>query len=268
MDSEDSSKSISKGGGTSISEEFVHGPLHSDSEHESITGNDIEVATRVHPELETVDDTFVSVFTAATGSSWLTPGLSVVIPVVGVDQLHGRVSNRVGTSVGVVDGHLESALALFSSQVESLLVGRSSSVLNDDVSVHVNHGGESLLTFLASVESVPTVIHVGVQTVIVTSVVSNVNWLRGTVHSVTIKTVEDQNSDSFVLANPGVPGLLEIASRHNFGGNRLKVVGNNFEILRNTESESISNDLGVSETSNGVVKSSTGENTTISRVGP
>jgi hypothetical protein len=98
---------------------------------------------------------------------------------------------------------------------EVLFLRRSSSVLDFiELSVLVNHCWEPLLSLLASVEAVPTVVHKGIQPVVeagavarAKSVTLDVDWLSGAVHSVGIKTIEDEYS-KFVVTQVSVPLVL------------------------------------------------------------
>jgi hypothetical protein len=67
---------------------------------------------------------------------------------------------------------------------------------------------------LASVEAIPALVHEGVQPVVkagsivsAKSVTLDVDWLSGAVHSVGIKTIEDEYS-KFVVTQVSVPLVL------------------------------------------------------------
>jgi len=177
FDSKNSSKSVGEADNTTIGEELVHGEFQSDAEHEGVAGHDVDFASGFHPELKTVDHTFISKLTTATSTGHWSPGLKIIIPVGSHDHLSVLIIDLVGTSVGVVNSHQESSQASLSVQLEFLLLRRRARVLDSDFSVKVNHGGESLLALLASVEAVPAFVHVGVQAVVVTTIVPNVDRL-------------------------------------------------------------------------------------------
>lgn len=122
---------------------------------------------------------------------------------------------------------------------EVLLLRRSSSVLDlKELGVLVNHCWEPLLSLLASVEAVPAIVHECVQPVVpagavvsAKSVTLDVDWLSRTVHSVGIKTIEDEYSE-FVVTEVSVPLVLLLALskfRKNVGRIRFSVVGENLK---------------------------------------
>jgi hypothetical protein len=122
---------------------------------------------------------------------------------------------------------------------EVLFLRRSSSVLDFiELSVLVNHCWEPLLSLLASVEAVPAVVHEGVQPVVkagsivsAKSVTLDVDRLSRTVHSVGIKTIEDEYSE-FSVAEVSVPPVLLLALSKfgkNVGRIRFSVVGENLK---------------------------------------
>jgi len=124
-------------------------------------------------------------------------GLSASLTIIDFDC--------VAVGVGVHDSHHETTCV--SKYFEVKVLGRSSCEVDFiEFCVVVDHGWESLLSFLAAVEAIPAVVHKGVESIVealsfsVAEVwVPDVNWSDITVHSIIIKTVKDHNSE-FIIA--------------------------------------------------------------------
>lgn len=102
---------------------------------------------------------------------------------------------------------------------ELLFERRSTSVKHF---VHIDtlhdHGWEPLFSELAGVESVPAGVHEGIESVVearasianCTFIGHDVDWLGGTVQSVSVKTIEDHGTE-LVSAEIGIPSILLLA---------------------------------------------------------
>ena len=78
-------------------------------------------------------------------------------------------------------------------QHKLLLLGGRTRVFNRVIStVSKDHTWESLFAFLARVSSIPHMVHKGVEAVVKAElVISDIYWLRVSIHTIAILTVED-----------------------------------------------------------------------------
>ena len=106
------------------------------------------------------------------------PCLEIVVPVGGNGEVLALVVDFVGSRIWVPDRDQSTDGARRTIEGELLLLRRCASVLNRVVSGVVDECGESLLSLLASVGTVPDVVHVGVEPVVeAASLVLDVKWL-------------------------------------------------------------------------------------------
>ena len=86
VDSERTGKPINKFGGSSIVEELVHGPLHSNHGLNGVSLFDLEGAAGGDVELEDVLDTNVAVLATERESNWAIL-IKCLVPLVILDEL-------------------------------------------------------------------------------------------------------------------------------------------------------------------------------------
>lgn len=206
MDSKRSSESIYELGSTSLSEELSEGPFHSDKTLNSISWLNADLTSWSNIEFKDVLDTNVSVLTAESLLNW-SVHLYFFNPLVKFDDL--SILNKVSAlSTWVEDSNGDTSLGIVSEHSEHLFLGWTTGVMKG---VHgawttLNGGLESLESLLASVEAIPTVVHVGIKLVVnAGTLLGGVDWLHRSVHLVFIFTLEGQVSNHAVLASPSIP---------------------------------------------------------------
>jgi hypothetical protein len=88
---------------------------------------------------------------------------------------------------------------------------------------------ESLESLLTGVETIPAVIHVGIQLVhLGRSLFSEVDWLLSSIHFVKVVTFEGEDTKALGSANPCVPFLYLLACINVRG--KSTVIGDNLEV--------------------------------------
>lgn len=98
---------------------------------------------------------------------------------------------------------------------ELLLLRRRASVVDRVIHGSIEDCRESLLTLLASVATVPDVIHVGIQAVVVAAVlVNDVNGLSRAIHAISVLRLKQENAQLWLLAHICVPLWFLGALRH------------------------------------------------------
>jgi hypothetical protein len=118
-----------------------------------------------------------------------------------------------------------------------LLLRHRSRVLKGVVTAHVNECWETLLTLLACVRSIPTIVLVGVQTIFkATLLIFDPDWLRRSIHSIRILRLEQKDTEVRILTNVRVPLVFLIASWDDFRRSGLDVVRRHLVDTRQTES--------------------------------
>lgn len=159
MDAERASNSVHKLSGTTVIEELIDSPFHSNHGLNSVSGRDVNLAALGEVELEDVFDTNISVFTTETSFDLSIHAYSFV-PLVHVDSLsvHNDLS-RLSTWIGNSDNQLHGVI-LGCHRVH-LLLWRRSSVYNIICSSfwQVYKNWEAAETCLSSIETVPDMVH-------------------------------------------------------------------------------------------------------------
>ena len=167
---------------------------------------------------------------------------------------------------------------------ELLFLWRSTSVF-DPVSVEawslLYQGWEPLFSLLTCVEPVPAVIYDSIESVIeaywfVTCVVADITvmdieWLRWSIHSVIIETINDQYTE-LVLADVSIPGRFEFAivfSCENAWSVWFSIVRDDLECIASEACDWAVDELSLFNSDNNVVQASASEfNATVFPVGP
>jgi len=227
-----------------ISEELIKSELKPDAKHDSVSWHHVQhtasILVVLDEELESVDDSFVSELTAVFALDSC-PSFLNWVPVSGLDDTLVLVINLISASCIVLNRHSEARGARATIKSELLLLRCSASVLDVVVPSLVDESWEASLTLLASVEAIPTVIHVGIEPIIEARVgILDVYWLHCTVHSIWIQVVEDHDSNVSHRALVRVPKSLFFASWDHLGRSRLDIVRNDRERWRQKRSNNAS----------------------------
>ena len=169
MDSKDSGHSVSESDHTTFGEELVHRELESDAQHHCVSRVDIDFASLLlvvfDVELQAIDNTLIAPFTTVS-ASWLSPGALSRAPIGRRDYIPVTIVQLICTSRVVPDCHHEAWRAYAAHKFEFLLLWWRSRELNVVVDLLPDKRWESALTLLASVETIPAVIHVRVKTIV------------------------------------------------------------------------------------------------------
>ena len=167
MDPKNCCHSVCKGHYATTCEEFFDCEFKSDTEHDRITRNHIESTAWFDPELQSIDDSLEPIFTTSLLSGDFSPSFGVVVPFSWLYDLLVRVVYCISSCIWIVDAHTETRRASRSVQSELLLLRRCTSVLNNvAVSSLINDCWESLLSLLTSVEALPAVVLIGIQSIV------------------------------------------------------------------------------------------------------
>ena len=212
--------SITEPGDTLLCEELFDRKFKTNGQHNRISWSDQQGTPRSNPELKVIEDAHVSILSTVSARRH-SPSLNIVVPVRRNRQaIVASVVNFIGTSVRVPDrqqGAIRVAI-ITTVKRESLLLGRCARILYSVIARDVQECWESLLALLASVSAIPSMIHIGVQAIIETSVIIlNVYWLRRSVHSISILRFENKYSKGVFLAHEGIPDIFLYASRDYLG---------------------------------------------------
>lgn len=109
-----------------------------------------------------------------------------------------------------------------------MLLWRRPSVFNGVITAHVKESWESLLTFLARVRSIPTVVHVGVQAIVKTTLfVLDIDRLRRPVHAVGILRFKQKDTEVRIFTHVRIPFVLFAATWDDLSGSGLEIVRRN-----------------------------------------
>jgi len=171
-------------------EKLFNCPFKPDRQHDRISRHDIQRAARLDPELEFINYTLEAIFTAvlAFGDR---PRFFIVVPVSGNYWLFARVVDLVRAGIRVLNRHKHSTGAFLPIKSKLLLQRGSASVLYCVISRIVDDCRESLLALLARIGAIPYVVHISIESVVVaTALILDVEWLRRSVHAVSILRLE------------------------------------------------------------------------------
>ena len=215
LDSEHGSHSVCECPNAPFLEELSQSELEPDCQHDCISVLDEESAARGYPELKSVFNALVSIFTTTPVAFDLAPGLDFIVPVVGRDKFLIRVIDGVCTVVGVPDCNHEGLGSRATEKLYCLLLCGRSSVFDPIVTSLIHQRRELLLTSLTSIHSVPTVVHIGVEPVVVLWLdvkwrVLDVKWLLVPGHAVWISAIYQENSEIVVLTDIAVPLVAHV----------------------------------------------------------
>lgn len=213
MDSEGSSHSVNKGSCTSLGVELVKSPLHSDESLDGVSWDDLQDASSCDVELEDVLNSDVSVLSALLLLDWAVV-LDLIVPLVHLNDAVFLVCNRVRSRAWVSNSEGNSLLGVVVLELEVLLLSWSSCVVEVPFAlVDVDDGWESGLSLLTGVETIPNVVHLGVDLVPEgwLADLRDVDWLHGSVHPVLVSTLKDEDSEVVVLTIVTIEILVKSA---------------------------------------------------------
>jgi len=204
IDTQNRSHCVIEGRDSIVLIEVSDSSLQANGKHDSITRSDQESAAWLNPELKRVGQSKISMLTAI-GTCWDSPVFSHVVPASWLDWLlqhiidlecaSFRVSNCDQTTSGSV-----------TVKCESLGLWRRASVINGVVLTDLEYGWEALLTELASVSTVPTLIHVSIQSVVeACDFINDEKWRHVSIHTIFILGFEQKNSKIVILAHVTIP---------------------------------------------------------------
>ena len=153
-----------------------------------------QCAARSDPELKSVQYGNVAVLTAELSFDD-SQGLDLVVVLSGLDKLVTFTIDLVSTGIRIVDGDQSALGDVVCIERESLLLRRCASVLNRVVSAKLKECREPLFFSLACVGTVPAGIHIGVQAIVEAGlVIDDVDWLGGSVQSISILRLKEENT--------------------------------------------------------------------------
>jgi len=209
MDSKDCGNAISELDGTTIGIEFVHGPVKTNFTLDSVLGFDGKGAAGPEVHLENVLNTNEAVFST---SSLLKRFITASLGVPFADFLYISIQvYGVSSSVGI--RNFDQNTASISDKFVAHFARRSTSIGDSVIITTLNESREARQTELSRVETIPHMVHSGVELdSVIISITLDIDGLHGSIPGVAIKRLEKQNSQLFVLTEETIPFFTRLAT--------------------------------------------------------
>jgi len=265
MNSKTSSNSVHEWSCSTIWEESIESPLHSNKTLNGISWYDLELTTCDEMELKDVLDTNVSVFSAEGLGDW-TIHLGSVVPDI---WLNGFVvlGNGPRFSSWVCNSDRQRGCVIVGVKSKPEFLSRWT--CEGDIvksSISIDESWESTQSNLTSIEAIPGVIHVRVKLVSLSGTIkTNEYRLHSSVLGVIVHTFKDHDTEWVTLANVSVPSWFSLAGVKVW--RQTGVVGNDLEIWTVVQQRS-SAVFCVDEWEKNIQWTRAWESSTILKVGP
>lgn len=182
-------------------------------------------------ELEDILDTDVAILTAELLLDFtITRRRSRLVPLVHSDNLAVLQDlARLGTWISDSNGH--TGVSVLSFQLESEFLGRRTSerkIVNRTLG-SIDDSRESRVTSLASVETVPNVVHVRVELAVhFSSLQLHIYRLQASISVVRVLTLEHEHTQLGLIAEPQVTCFVTLAFGH--VRSEARIVSNDLEV--------------------------------------
>lgn len=238
---------------------------------------DLQVAAWLDPELEEVQNSDETVFTAAFRLRDFSLSLDVVIPGIIVDTsvfsrvLVGHNLGRIGFAnlIRACDRvrNLDLGASSASIKRDANLVGWGTAELELVVLTSKESGWEASQALLTSVEGIPNVVHHGVHSVVKAGIsVLEEHRLDGAIPSIVVQVLELQHADVVQLAQVNL--LVFEVRATGVSSTNSRIIWHNDEVGRGARRLSIARERGSSEAEDQVVGSCAREVAAVLDIGP
>lgn len=209
MDTKRTSNSVCKSSGSTIGEEFVQRPLHSDHGLNGISWLNLDHTAWGKVELKDVNNTEESVLSAFRSTDRIIL-FGSVIEAVGLDEYFVSV-NAEGASVWIEDSQDESCFTVLGFKGEGLVLWSIACVFDliNISSLGVDDNWITRCSELTGVETIPNVIHVGVDFVFdFSALLLHIDWCKGPVDGIPVVIFEHEDAQSVTDALVSIPILF------------------------------------------------------------